>query len=223
MLEILSDIIKWSEFIMNKITKKCNMGEYEMSINYYNNNAEKFIENTFNLSVEELINDFISFLPEKATVLDLGCGSGRDSLYFKEKGFDIHAMDGSKEMVAHTQKYIGEKVQLATFESYETNIKFDGIWALASLLHVPRIDISRTIEKYVDFLEVGGVFFMSFKNREFDYDKDGREFTCFTENELIKMLNEIEKIYLVKTIHTLDVRKDRPDEKWISVIVKRKG
>jgi 2-polyprenyl-3-methyl-5-hydroxy-6-metoxy-1,4-benzoquinol methylase len=194
-----------------------------MSINYYNDNAKKFIENTFFVSMGDLIDDFIALLPKNATVLDLGCGSGRDSLYFKKNGFDVYAMDGSKEMIEHTKKYIGDRAKLATFDDYTTNIKFDGIWALASLLHVPRNDIEMILNKYINFLKEDGFLFMSFKNREIDYDKDGRNFTCFTENTLLELIKPIDKIELVKIIHTTDVRKDRPDERWISVIIRRKG
>lgn len=194
-----------------------------MSINYYNDNAKKFIENTFFVSMGDLIDDFIALLPKDATVLDLGCGSGRDSLYFKKNGFDVYAMDGSKEMIEHTKKYIGNRAKLATFDDYTTNIKFDGIWALASLLHVPRNDIEMILNKYINFLKEDGLLFMSFKNREIDYDKDGRNFTCFTENTLLELIKPIDKIELVKIIHTTDVRKDRPDERWISIIIRRKG
>lgn len=194
-----------------------------MSINYYNNNAKDFINNTFHVSMEALIREFLFFVPDGGKILDLGCGSGRDSLYFMNNGYDIFAIDGSEEMVAHTKKYIGDRVQLATFESYNTEQTFDGIWALASLLHVDRENIEGIIRKYSSLLNDKGVFFMSFKNREEDYRKDGRFFTCFTEDGLVGLIGDIQDIELVKVMHTVDVREDRPDEKWISVIVRRKG
>ncbi len=194
-----------------------------MSINYYNKNAEKFIQDTFQISMEALIAEFIYYVPKGGSILDLGCGSGRDSLYFKEKGYDIYAVDGAEEMVIHTRKYIGDRVTLATFEEYTSCRCFDGIWALASLLHVPRKNIKKIIRKYMNCLNVEGVMFMSFKNVEQDYNKGGREFTCFTEKTLIELLNEVEGIEIVKIMNTVDVREDRENEKWISIIIKNKG
>lgn len=194
-----------------------------MSIKYYNDNAEKFIENTFNLSMKNLIDQFICYLPEKGTVLDLGCGSGRDSIYFKEKGFNAFAMDASEMMVEHAKKYLGNQVKLATFESYTSNIKFDGIWALASLLHVPRKNLVAIIKKYTAMLNNNGIFFMSFKDRNEDHEDHGRKFTNLDELALMNILQQVENIEILKIIHTEDVREDRSNEKWISVIIRNIG
>ena len=191
-----------------------------MSINYYNTNAQNFINDTFYLNMSQLMDEFLSYVKEKGTILDLGCGSGRDALEFQKRGYEVYAVDGSKEMIAHASEFLGDKAICSTFSDYETDIKFHGIWALASLLHVPEADMITILRKYRDLLEEDGVFFMSFKNREKNYEKDGRCFTCFTKEKLLSLFTEVGSLEVIKFIDTVDIREGREDEKWISAIVK---
>ncbi|HAE43653.1 MAG TPA: SAM-dependent methyltransferase [Clostridiales bacterium] len=192
------------------------------SIDYYDKNSEKYITDTMSASMEELLERFASYLPNNGLVLDLGCGSGRDSLWFLAQEYELLAIDGSKELVEHCQKLLGESVIHATFEDFETDKKFDGIWACASLLHVKLEDLPGMIVKYANYLKQKGVFFMSFKAGEVDYVKDGRWFTNFTEDKLLIMINDIENLEVVEVIKTHDVRKERQDEMWLSIIAKKR-
>jgi len=191
-----------------------------MSINYYNNNADNYINDTFYLSMSELMKEFLSYVGEGGTILDLGCGSGRDALEFQKRGYEVYAVDGSEEMIAHASKFLSDKAICATFSDFETNIRFNGIWALASLLHVPEKDMVFTLRKYRDLLSNEGVFLMSFKNRKNNYEKDGRCFTCYTKEKLISLFSEVGSLDVIKFIDTVDIREGREDEKWISAIVK---
>ena len=56
------------------------------TLNYYNQNATEFFNTTLNVDMESLYQAFIQYLPQDAFILDLGCGSGRDTLAFKRKG-----------------------------------------------------------------------------------------------------------------------------------------
>lgn len=191
------------------------------SLNYYNINSQKFIEDTFKVSMESLLTEFTSLLKDGAAILDIGCGSGRDSKWLLEHGYDVWAHDGSEEMVAHCQDFLKHRVELATFEEYYTDKKFDGLWACASLLHVPREKLPEIIMKYCSFLNDEGIFFMSFKLRDKDYEKDGRQFTNFDEAGIRAVIENIPILNIIKIFITPDVRTDRVDEGWISVIVKK--
>ena len=82
-----------------------------MSIEHYNINAEAFIKDTFEADMSVTADKFLSYIPKAGCILDLGCGSGRDSQYFIKRGYDIYAMDGSIEMVNHAKKFLGDRVQ----------------------------------------------------------------------------------------------------------------
>ena len=68
------------------------------TLEYYNENADKFILGTLNVDMMTIQKKFISYIPKNGKVLDLGCGSGRDSLFFKTLGYNVTAIDGSAEL-----------------------------------------------------------------------------------------------------------------------------
>ena len=101
----------------------------EETIAYYDGNAKKFIANTANIEFSALQKTFADMLPEGGRILDLGCGSGRDSLAFLKAGFAVDAVDGSAEMAKAASELTGLKVEHATFADFEPERGYDGIWA----------------------------------------------------------------------------------------------
>ena len=106
------------------------------TITYYNQNAEEYFNNTVNVSMQELYDQFEAYLKFGDKILDLGCGSGRDSRYFLSRGYDVVPVDGSKELCLLAGNYIGMDVRNITYEELDYNNEFDAVWACASLLHV---------------------------------------------------------------------------------------
>ena len=103
---------------------------------WYNTNASNYISDTMNADMSAIRNRFLAYIPAGGTILDAGCGPGRDVRAFRDAGFDVYAMDASEAMVSHCRTITGNRVTLATFQEYTTEIRFDGIWACASLLHL---------------------------------------------------------------------------------------
>lgn len=68
------------------------------TITYYNQNAEEYFNKTVNVSMQALYDQFEAYLNPGDKILDLGCGSGRDSKYFLSKGYEVVSVDGSIEM-----------------------------------------------------------------------------------------------------------------------------
>ena len=108
---------------------------YEETINYYNNNARGFADRTVNADMGVCQGKFIALLDKGAFILDAGCGSGRDSKYFLECGFQVQAMDASAEMCNLAAEYIGHTVECMSFDEMQYRSQFDGVWACTSLLH----------------------------------------------------------------------------------------
>lgn len=188
------------------------------SVKYYDENASCYIAQTKNADVAELQERFLSYIDPGGRILDLGCGSGRDSLAFVGKGYEVYAMDASVEMVRYCRSFLGPNVVQADFENYEINHIFDGIWACASLIHVPRKDIVRILSKYAAMIRPGGVFYMSYKLRDEDYSSGDRVFTCFTESGLDEVLKQVSGFEKVEYFVTQDVRPQRESEKWLNAI-----
>jgi len=194
----------------------------KISIEYYNKNSQKYIRSTFEANMDPLLTKFAFHVPKEGLILDAGCGTGRDSVWFVNHGYDVLAFDGSKEMIKHAEKHVDGEVKLSTFEDFSCDRKFDGIWACSSLLHVKRDKMFEIIEKLASYLKPKGAFFMSFKDRDEDYIKDGRVFTNYSEKGLRELVNSIDDLITIEIIKTTDVREGRKDEDWVSVIAKKK-
>lgn len=187
--------------------------------NYYNENVNEFVSKVHHLEMTFLYGKFERLLQSNASILDVGSGSGRDSLYFHKNGYTVTSFDASEALVEFSRDFL-DNVHLATFESFESSELYDGIWACASLLHVDRFRIQIIIQKYIDMIKKEGVFYMSFKSCEYDYIKDGRQFTCFTIDTLKSLVNKFNDIKIVDLFETQDVRDDR-NEVWVNIIIKK--
>jgi len=187
---------------------------------YYNTHALKYITDTINADMSAIRGRFLAYIPAGGSILDAGCGPGRDSKAFRDLGFDVYAMDASEAMVEHCRTIIDDRVTLASFQEYTTELKFDGIWACASLLHLEPEELKSVITKFAGFLKPGGVFFMSFKYGTEDYVKDGRYFNCQTEESIAELLNSLNEVEIIENFITSDVRPGRPGERWLNVIAR---
>ncbi|MGN7619895.1 class I SAM-dependent methyltransferase [Rickettsia amblyommatis] len=116
------------------------------NIQYYNNNAQEFYSRTINADLSDNYKAFTSYLPEQAHILDAGCGVGRDTKYFLSQRYQVTAFDGSTEMVKLATKETGIDVLHSTFQDIDFKESFDGVWAQATLLHVPIMKQSMCIK-----------------------------------------------------------------------------
>lgn len=192
------------------------------TLNYYNENAKEYFETTKNLKTTEIYKQFLSMVKPSGKVLDLGCGSGRDSLYFKNAGFDVTSVDGSIELAKEAEKLINQEVIVSKFEDFKSEERFDGIWACASLLHVRRENIGEVLRNLADNLNKGSVFYLSFKYGDDEYiDERGRYFNCYKEEGFEKMVSSI-KEYKVKSMYkTGDSLGGRANLTWLNIILER--
>ena len=132
-----------------------------MSEQYYDENFESFISDTINVDMEEHYRKFLSRLTDRASILDAGCGSGRDSLAFKNLGYKVMAFDASSAMVEATKSLAEVPAYQTTFQSAKFETLFNGIWACASLLHVPRQELSKAFENLAAHLKNDGIIYLS--------------------------------------------------------------
>ncbi|ENV17801.1 hypothetical protein F964_01106 [Acinetobacter guillouiae NIPH 991] len=192
----------------------------KLNLNYYDINAVEFFESTFQIDMESLYQSFLRYLPDNALILDLGCGSGRDTLAFKNKGYQVVATDYSKKLVDKASKLVGIDVRFESFyELSELNL-YDGIWASASLLHCERKRLPEVIGKILAALKMNGICYMSFKYGEKDRYKDGRDFTDLNELQIRNLLREFDNILLLQQWITIDIRPDH-NEDWLNIVFQK--
>lgn len=191
------------------------------SIDYYNKYAAKEFEETVNQDMSEIMKEFLDLLEEGDTILDLGCGSGRDSLYLYEMGYDVTPLDASEEMGKLAEIHTGLKVLQMTFEQMDFNKVFDGIWACASLLHTPKKELPDILTKIARALNKKGILYMSFKVGDYEGFRGERYFCDFTTDSITELLRENGHFGILKLWETDDVRSGHSDVKWLNVIVKK--
>lgn len=192
-----------------------------MSVEFYNNNAEDFFNNTVNADMSATYSLFEENLSDvNGEILDLGCGSGRDAKHFIDKGYEVTALDLSPVLAEKASKYIGQKVIVGDMKDLDYIDRFIGIWACASLLHLTESEVLETVKRCHKALKKDGVLYASFKYGEKNYEKDGRSFTCFTRDKFLNLIEGLD-FYYRATFETGDVRPGRENEKWLNVILKK--
>ncbi|MGN0271087.1 MAG: class I SAM-dependent methyltransferase [Candidatus Weimeria sp.] len=190
------------------------------TIDYYNENADAFVQGTVNADMTEIRNKFLSGIPAGGLILDLGCGSGRDSKAFLDAGYRVVSVDGSEELCKRAEELTGQPVICTTFANYEPEETFDGIWACASLLHLKKKSIQTVVKKLLDHLKTGGYFYMSFKLGNSGGMRNGRYFTDMDKRTIRQLFKSL-YIELVEESVTGDVREGRESEQWLNELYKK--
>lgn len=190
------------------------------TLNFYNKNAKEFCEETCSIDMSHCQNEFLKYFTQKALILDAGCGSGRDSKSFINKGHKVEAFDASKEICEIATDYIGQRVICMRFEEIDYENKFDGIWASASLLHVSKDELPNVMTKMYIALKPQGIIYASFKYEETENYRGDRRYSDFTETT-VKELFTNSGFEILEIFITSDGRKEKCDEKWVNVIAKR--
>ena len=194
------------------------------TLDYYNKNSEEYFNSTLNVDMTNTYKEFLKLVPKGGKILDLGCGSGRDSMNFMKLGYEVTAVDGAKELAKKASVLLGNEVIVSTFEELELKEKFHGIWACASLLHIKREDLKTVLNNLYNNLEDNGVFYMSFKYGEKEYvDDKNRYFNCFTDESIISFINENTK-YNILGLYITEDKLGRVNEvKWVNLICNKKS
>ena len=193
------------------------------TVTYYNNNAADFVADTLAVDMAPLYQRFLPLLPQGAHILDAGCGSGRDTLVFRECGYEVTAFDASHKMAAIAEQYTGQPIHVRRFEELEWVGLFDGIWACASLLHVAREDLPSVFGKLAAAMKPEGVLYCSFKYGTGDRVNGGRHFTDLDEAGMEQLLSERPDLELIEHWQSGDRRTDRPKTVWLNALIRRKG
>ena len=190
------------------------------TLEYYERNAEKFTEGTVSADMHDAQMRFLRMLPPHAYILDFGCGSGRDSKAFLDQGYWVDAVDGSPELCCIASEMIGKPVKQMLFDDLSVSNQYDGIWACASILHLPRRDLVNVLQKISNALKTSGVLYASFKYGSYEGMRNGRYFIDFTEGSLGNLIDGVPSLQIVDTWITDDVRPER-EERWINTLVRR--
>jgi len=192
-------------------------------VGYYSANAIAYCEETSKFDVGDLYRPFLEYLSPEAHILDLGCGSGRDSKAFREMDYNVTSVDGTSEIAAWASAYTGWPVAVKSFHELDYRNEFDGVWASASLLHCQQDQLQGVFQKIVESLKDNAVAYMSFKwGAGYTVDDRGRHFTNQTSQTLEQLLANVENSEILRIWDSEVILRGQP-QKWAYAIIRRCG
>lgn len=161
------------------------------TLRYYAASADAYAALTAKIDTSERIDQFVGLLPSSARVLDAGCGAGRDLAQFRSRGITAVGLDLSPELAELARRRSRCAVIVGDLAAPPELGKFDGIWAMAVLLHIERPSISVALSALRAMLKLGGVLFSSVKRGHGEVvDDTGRWFTLYNEDMWGQLLTE---------------------------------
>lgn len=171
----------------------------EITISSYDQTVDEYIKNTDHRHPEKEGQKFLDYLDDKKRILDLGCGYGRDSKIFSDKGLEVTGADLSTKMIDRAR----QKFSSIIFQVMDVrDLKFDdesldGIWANSVYFHISKTDFIKSLKEAYRVLKKDGVFYLSMKLGEGEVlEKDERYngvekfWSFYSQSELEKMLTK---------------------------------
>lgn len=192
------------------------------TLQYYNEHADSFTVDTQQSDMTEKYAPFLNRIKAGGHIMDLGCGSGRDSAQFLVRGYKVTSVDGSEELCRIAEAHTGRKVHHMLFDEIPWQKQFDGVWACASLLHCTIEELPGILQKVSNSLKPDGVLYLSFKYGDFAGWRNGRYFTNLTEQTLQKLIDALPELHIKEMYKTGDVRPGRERDRWLSAIVEKR-
>lgn len=192
------------------------------TLQYYNQHAKAYVDSTRDVEFSQTQERFLQYLEPGAWILDFGCGSGRDTKYFRNRGFQVEAVDGSAEFVRIASEYTGINVRRMLFQDLDEVECYDGIWACSSILHLPCAELEVVLGKMARALRRRGIVYTSFKYGTEEGERSGRYFTNMTEAKMAGLLERIPVYDVEEMWVTFDVRPGRGDERWLNMILRKR-
>ncbi|MBT7618074.1 MAG: class I SAM-dependent methyltransferase [Calditrichaeota bacterium] len=183
-------------------------------MNYYDNNYKDFIARTLDVDMMELYTPFCDRLNPGSSILDIGCGPGRDLKYFKSIGYVPLGLEPSRQLADYGRRYSGCEIVETTIQDFQSDTLFDGIWACASLLHLSSGELGGALHKITGLMHSGSVFYCSFKLGNHEGIRNGRYFNDQTLDSFVEYIPEA-----LKVSHSWISEDLRPQtlQKWLNV------
>jgi SAM-dependent methyltransferase len=177
--------------------------------------------------IAELVEQFVSAVDDAVDdspvcsprVLDVGCGPGWESASFVEAGFETVSFDLTRSFLDETRERVPDPnvvrgdMRMLPF----ADDSVDGLWACASLLHVPEDEVPPTLADFERVLVDGGIVLVSMKRTETGADDGGIEQSPYGSDERHFERYEPETVTRLFTDAGLTVRDREVDEDWVAV------
>jgi SAM-dependent methyltransferase len=161
---------------------------------YYQIRYKAYHKKTFLVDPESFLAPLAARLKPGATVLDVGCGSGRDLLWLKNRGFEVTGFERSVPLARLAKETTGGRIVVADFETYDfSRLSMDAILMVGALVHLPGNRVPAVLNSIASALKANGKMLLTLKKGAGPAtDPHGRVFTLWRDNDLRKMFERLE-------------------------------
>lgn len=202
---------------------KCLLWDWGLKMNktvaFYNESTARHAEiEAWNSEMRGWYNAFMDKLPatKGMAILDAGAGLGDASRYFLARGHVVTAMEPAEKRCDMLREIPGLDVFCGGFMDVDWKDRFNGVWASASLLHVPMDDMSDAIARLAQSLKKDGILYASFiYGNGARLKADGRLFTDMNENIFADVVANVSGLNILSMQPKKDVRTKR-DKFWLN-------
>lgn len=188
--------------------------------NFYEKNHKKYFESTVNIEPAAFLEPLTKLLDPGATILDIGCGSGRDLLWFADHGFQPTGFEQSPGLASLARKHSLQPVIEGDFSRHDfSSFQFDALVCIGSFVHLSKWSLPTILKSVGQALSVTGLILLTLKEgHDHVRSDDGRVFTLWSckELELLFMSIGFEVIDFSRQISKL-----RSDDIWLSYVLRQ--
>ena len=205
---------------MNKEIQETDV--IRQTIAYFDEHAEKQFREAFAITDTAMQDKFLSYVKEGGHILDLGCGSGRDSAYFMKRGYTVTAADGSAKLCRLAESHLGIPVRTMEFTELDDTDLYDGIFASASIMHLPYDRLKQLMPALLKAMKKDGVLYASFKYGDQEGVSHNRYFTYLNEERISELLDGIGQYELLETVRFGQENEKLYGFSWICFFLRKK-
>ncbi len=187
---------------------------------YYKENWKAYYEATVAIDPSSFLAPLLARIEPPATILDVGCGSGRDMLWFKERGYCASGFERSPELAELARKHTGCRVTEGDFEAYDfSDQRVDAVVLVGALVHIPHHQFQAALENVLRGLKQGGYVLITLKEgRDLTETAHGRVFYLWQDADLRKIFNQL-KLTIVE--FSRQISRIRDTNVWLGYVLEK--
>jgi SAM-dependent methyltransferase len=187
--------------------------------NYYEENSEDYFNSTVNIDPGSFLNPLIENLSPGSTVLDIGCGSGRDLLWLKKHGFKSTGFERSSKLAAMARSHSECEVIEGDFTTFDfSSYNYDCLVSIGAFVHLVNDELASVLPSLLKMLNEGGLFLLTLKQGDgYLKNSDGRLFTLWQHEKLQEIFGSLNLSIINFSIQTTKLKKD---DIWLGYLLK---
>lgn len=187
---------------------------------FYNTHAETYFKQTVQVDSSPFLSPLTKHLKPRATIMDIGCGSGRDILWLKKKGFSCLGLEKSPNLAALARKHTKTEIMEADFELFDfSKLNMDAILLIGALVHVPKEKFPPVFKHLLHALEPKGLVLITMKQGKGSQpNTDGRLFYLWEKPQLERVFKELNLICLDYSTQSSQIRES---DTWMGFLLQK--